>query len=116
MDHLEKAVLEVKVHQQRLVASPENDVYRQEDEIIQLLESITEARKLISELKLNLKDERGLSTEEAVKSKTLLQTYATELKAYSLLVEALLNKIDTDNPKSKGAQVAKPFLITMLKG
>ena len=116
MDHLEKAVLEVKVHQQRLVASPENDVYRQEDEIIQLLESITEARKLISELKLNLKDERGLSTEEAVKSKTLLQTYATELKAYSWVVEALLNKIDTDNPKSKGTQVAKPFLITMLKG
>ena len=116
MDHLEKAVLEVNVHQQRVVASPENDVYRQEDEIVQLLESITEARKLISELKLNLKDERGLSTEEAVKSKTLLQTYATELKAYSLLVEALLNKIDTDNPKSKGTQVAKPFLITMLKG
>ena len=116
MDHLEKAVLEVKVHEQRLVASPENDVLRKEDEIVQLLESITEARKLISELKLNLKDERGLSTEEAVKSKTLLQTYATELKAYSLLVEALLNKIDTDNPKSKGAQVAKPFLITMLKG
>jgi signal transduction histidine kinase len=116
MAHLEKPVLEVKVHQQRLVASPENDVYRQEDEIIQLLESITEARKLISELKLNLKDERGLSTEEAVKSKTLLQTYATELKAYSWVVEALLNKIDTDNPKSKGTQVAKPFLIMMLKG
>jgi signal transduction histidine kinase len=116
MDHLEKAVLEVNVHQQRVVASPENDLYRQEDKIVQLLESITEARKLISELKLNLKDERGLSTEEAVKSKTLLQTYATELKAYSWLVEALLNKIDTDNPKSKGTQVAKPFLIMMLKG
>src|SRR4028118_1093055 len=73
MDRLEKAVLGVKVHQQRVVASPENDLYRQEDEIIQLIESLTEARKLISELKLNLKAERGLSTEEAVKSKTLLQ-------------------------------------------
>jgi signal transduction histidine kinase len=116
MDHLEKAVLEVKVHQQRVIATPENDVRRQQYEVIRLLESINEARQLIFELKSNLNDERGHLTEDAAKSKTLLQTYNIELKLYSQLVQSLSEKIDTDNPESSRAQVAKPILMTILKG
>jgi hypothetical protein len=52
--HLEKAVMEVKLHQQRMIIAPENKAVQQ-DEIIKLLDTISEAREALYELKLNLK-------------------------------------------------------------
>jgi two-component system NtrC family sensor kinase len=114
-DNLEKAVMEIKFHQQRMIIAPENNVYQQ-DEIIKLLDSISKARENLYELKLNLKDFNNFPGEEAAKSKTLLHICDTELESYTQLVQSLLQKIDDDNPAPKEIQAAKQDLWKTTKG
>ena len=113
-DNLEKAVSEIKFHQQRMIISPENNVYQQ-DEIIKLLSSLTKARKNLYELKLSLKDFKNFPGEEAAKSKTLLHICDTDLEFYTQLVQSLLQKIDDDNPAPE-IQAAKQDLWKTTKG
>ena len=113
-DNLEKAVSEIKFHQQRMIISPENNVYQQ-DEIIKLLSSLTKARKNLYELKLSLKDFKNFPGEEAAKSKTLLHICDTDLESYTQLVQSLLQKIDDDNPAPE-IQAAKQDLWKTTKG
>jgi len=113
-DNLEKAVSEIKFHQQRMIISPENNVYQQ-DEIIKLLDSLTKARENLYELKLSLKDFKNFSGEEAAKSKTLLHICDTDLESYTQLVQSLLQKIDDDNPAPE-IQAAKQDLWKTTKG
>ena len=113
--HLEKAVMEVKLHQQRMIIASENKAVQQ-DEIIKLLDTISEAREALYELKLNLKDFNTFPVEEAAKSKILLRTCDTELKSYTQLIQSLLQKIGTDNPASKEIQASKQVLWKTIKG
>jgi signal transduction histidine kinase len=113
-DNLEKAVSEIKFHQQRMIISPENNVYQQ-DEIIKLLDSLSKARKNLYELKLSLKDFKNFPGEEAAKSKTLLHICDTDLESYTQLVQSLLQKIDDDNPAPE-IQAAKQDLWKTTKG
>jgi signal transduction histidine kinase len=115
VDHLEKAVMEIKFHQQRMIIAPENNVYQQ-DEIIKLLDSISKARENLYELKLNLKDFNNFPGEEAAKSKTLLHFCDTDLESYTQLVQSLLEKIDDDNPAPKDIQTVKQDLWKTTKG
>jgi signal transduction histidine kinase len=114
-DNLEKAVSEIKFHQQRMIITPENNVYQQ-DEIIKLLDSISKARENLYELKLNLKYFNNFAEKEAAKSKTLLHICGTELESYTQLVQSLLEKIDDDNPAPKEIQTAKQDLWKTTKG
>jgi len=113
-DNLEKAVSEIKFHQQRMIISPENNVYQQ-DEIIKLLSSLSKARENLYELKLSLKDFKNFPGEEAAKSKTLLHICDTDLESYTQLVQSLLQKIDDDNPAPE-IQAAKQDLWKTTKG
>jgi signal transduction histidine kinase len=115
VDHLEKAVMEIKFHQQRMIIAPESNVYQQ-DEIIKLLDSISKARENLYELKLNLKYYKSFPGEEAAKSKTLLQICDTDLESYTQLVQSLLEKIDDDNPAPKDIQAVKQDLWKTTKG
>jgi signal transduction histidine kinase len=113
-DNLEKAVSEIKFHQQRMIISPENNVYQQ-DEIIKLLSSLSKARENLYELKFSLKDFKNFPGEEAAKSKTLLHICDTDLESYTQLVQSLLQKIDDDNPAPE-IQAAKQDLWKTTKG
>ncbi len=115
VDHLEKAVMEIKFHQQRMIIAPESNVYQQ-DEIIKLLDSISKARENLYELKLNLKYYKSFPGEEAAKSKTLLDICDTDLESYTQLVQSLLEKIDDDNPAPKDIQAVKQDLWKTTKG
>jgi signal transduction histidine kinase len=115
VDHLEKAVMEIKFHQQRMIIAPESNVYQQ-DEIIKLLDSISKARENLYELKLNLKYYKSFPGEEAAKSKTLLHICDTDLESYTQLVQSLLEKIDDDNPAPKDIQAVKQDLWKTTKG
>ncbi len=115
VDHLEKAVMEIKFYQQRMIIAPENNVYQQ-DEIIKLLDSISKARENLYELKINLKYYKSFPGEEAAKSKTLLQICDTDLESYTQLVQSLLEKIDDDNPAPKDIQAVKQDLWKTTKG
>ncbi len=115
VDHLEKAVMEIKFYQQRMIIAPENNVYQQ-DEIIKLLDSISKARENLYELKLNLKYYKSFPGEEAAKSKTLLDICDTDLESYTQLVQSLLEKIDDDNPAPKDIQAVKQDLWKTTKG
>ena len=96
MDKLEKSILEVNLYQQQLTLEPENQVRQQED-ISELLASIDEARRFIAELKSDLRNDEWIPKEYASKFKTLLQTYDTELEAYTLLVQSLSQKVEVDS-------------------
>lgn len=112
--HLEKAVIEVKLHQQRMIIAPENNA-AQQDKIIKLLNTISEAREALYELKLNLKDFKAFPVEEAAKPKTLLRTCDSELESYTQLVQSLLEKISTDNLAPQEIQAAKQVLWKTIK-
>ncbi|MBD0303210.1 MAG: two-component sensor histidine kinase, partial [Tolypothrix sp. T3-bin4] len=96
MDELEKAILEVNLYQQRLIFEP-NNLARQQEEIDELMASIDEARKFIAELKADLKKDDTIPQEYAFRLKRLLQTYDTELKSYTLLVQLLSNKLEDND-------------------
>ncbi len=115
VDHLEKAVMEIKFHQQRMIMAPESNGHQQ-DEIIKLLDSISKARENLYELKINLKYYKSFPGEEAAKSKTLLQICDTDLESYTQLVQSLLEKIDDDNPAPKDIQAVKQDLWKTTKG
>lgn len=114
-DNLEKAVSEIKFHQQRMIIAPENNVYQQ-DEIIKLLDSISKAREKLYELKLNLQYFNKIAEKEAAKSKTLLQFCDTDLESYTQLVQSFLEKIDDDNPAPKDIERVKQDLWKTTKG
>ena len=115
MAYLEKAMLQVKVNQQRTIAAFETNTQKQE-EVAKLLESLTEARTYLSELQSNLKEDRGVSGDYATKLKTLLETYDAELESYTQLVQLLLQKVDTDNPTPREIQEAKQILSRTIRG
>jgi len=114
-DNLEKAVSEIKFHQQRMIIAPENNVYQQ-DELIKLLDSISKARENLYELKLNLQYFNKFAEKEAAKSQRLLQFCDTDLESYTQLVQSLLEKIDDDNPAPKDIQTVKQDLWKTTKG
>jgi signal transduction histidine kinase len=109
IDHLEKSILKVNFYHQKLLLSSEKRTH-QRQEIPQLLKSITTARKLLQDLKLNLKDYQGIPADDAVKLKSLLQIYDTELLSFTQLVESYPQKADSDNQISIKIQLAKPIL------
>jgi signal transduction histidine kinase len=109
IDHLEKSILKVNLYQRGIILSPENSI-RQKYEVIQLFKSITEARELLSKLKLSLKDYQGIPVEDAVKLKILLQTYDTELESFIQLIHSDSKNLDVDNLTPKEIQAAKQFL------
>lgn len=112
--HLEKAIMNLKLHQQRMIISPENNAVQQ-DEIIKLLNIISEARESLYELKLNLKDFDDFQIQEKLKSKTLLRTCDRELESYTQLVQSLLQKIDNDKATPQEIQAAKQVLWKTIK-
>lgn len=114
MARLEKAVIDVKIQQQQIMATPENNV-RQQDEIIKLLNRINEAKEHLARLKSKLKDDESLSREDLAKSNPLLQTCNTELELYTDLVQSLLEKIDNNNAGPREIQKAKRVLLTTIK-
>ncbi|MCA1992932.1 MAG: HAMP domain-containing protein [Coleofasciculus sp. S288] len=114
MDHLEKAVLKVKVHQQRAITTAQNTA-RLREEITQLRDSLITGRQLLSSLKFNLKNYRGLPGDDTVRLKTSLRTYNTELESYNQLVETLLQNLDTNNLTSSQIEVIKQILEMTLK-
>lgn len=81
----------------------------------QLRDSLITGRKLLSDLKFNLKNYLGLPGDNTLRLKTSLQTYNTELESYSELVETLLQNLDTDNLTPSKVEAVKEILEMTLK-
>ncbi len=109
MSNLEKAALEIKVHQQQALAASGN-ITNQQFEIKNLIGSLNEAKTYLYKLKYNLKDNRGLPDEFSAKCNTLLQSYNTELEAYNQLVQSLAQKVELDQPAAREVQAEKQIL------
>ena len=114
MDLLEQAVVDVKIRQQKIMATAENTV-RQPDELKKLLESINEAKGHLSTLQLKLKDDATFSGEDTSPSNPWLQTCNIELKLYSELVKSLLEQIDKNQATPGEIQKTKQVLWTTLE-
>jgi signal transduction histidine kinase len=114
IDHLEKAVVEVRFHQQRMLATPEENI-RQQDEVIQLLNIISEAKESTFELKLKLSDSGSVTTEFESRLKKFLQTFDQNLEAYSQLIAICLKEIKSDNIRSIEIKNKKQVLWLNLK-
>jgi len=115
IDQLEKAALKVNLYQKKAILAPENSTGKQEA-IAKLLNSINQAKKLISKLNFNLKSYNNIPTEEAVKLKKLLQTYETELDSFTQSVESRLQKGNSNNLTKSEIQAARQLLVMRSKG
>ena len=115
IDQLEKAALKVNLYQKKAILAPENSTGKQ-DAIAKLLNSINQAKKLISKLNFNLKSYNNIPTEEAVKLKKLLQTYETELDSFTQSVESRLQKGNSNNLTKSEIQAARQLLVMRSKG
>ncbi len=114
MDRLEKSIVDVNIQQQKIIATPENNI-RQKDEIIQLLNSLKEAQENLSRLKSKLKDDGSILGEDLAKSNPFLQTCNTELELYTDLVQSLLEQIDNNNAAPKEIQKVRRVLLTTIE-
>ncbi len=115
IDQLEKAALKVNLYQKKAILAPENSTGKQ-DAIAKLLNSINQAKKLISKLNFNLKSYNNIPTEEAVKLKNLLQTYETELDSFTQSVESRLQKGNSNNLTKSEIQATRQLLVMRSNG
>ncbi len=115
IDQLEKAALKVNLYQKKAILASENSTGKQ-DAIAKLLNSINQAKKLISKLNFNLKSYNNIPTEEAVKLKNLLQTYETELDSFTQSVESRLQKGNSNNLTKSEIQAARQLLVMRSDG
>jgi two-component system, NtrC family, sensor kinase len=109
MEHLEQSILGINFYQQRLVLVLNKNKHQQ-DEISKFIERIHTTRKCLIKLRYNLKNEPIFSGDYSVKLKIWLQTYDTDLKSYTLLLQSLLQKIKTENLTAKDIQAAQRVL------
>jgi signal transduction histidine kinase len=115
IDQLEKAALKVNLYQKKAILASENSTGKQ-DAIAKLLNSINQAKKLISKLNFNLKSYNNIPTEEAVKLKNLLQTYETELDSFTQSVESRLQKGNSNNLTKSEIQATRQLLVMRSNG
>ena len=109
IEQLEKAVLKVSFYQQMVILDSKNSI-SQRDVVTNLFKSITQSRELISQLKLNLQDYQDIPAEDAVKLKTLLQTYETELGSFTQSVQLRTQKVDSNKLTKSEIQTVRQFL------
>ena len=109
IEQLEKAVLKVSFYQQMVILDSKNSI-SQRDVVTNLFKSITQSRELISQLKLNLHDYQDIPPEDAVKLKTLLQTYETELGSFTQSVQLRTQKVDSNKLTKSEIQTVRQFL------
>ena len=111
---LEKSFATLKWHQQQITELGEEGK-PQLEEIIQLHNSIIEADQQISELKSSLKDHPPRASYYAAQSKTLLEICYKELGDYNQLVELLLEKLHTDQPKANEILAKAPSYLKKIE-
>jgi signal transduction histidine kinase len=109
IDELEKAILKIQFYQLRILAHPDNSV-NDDQEIYQLIQCITKARKLIYQLKLKLQYSQGIPTEDAVELKSVLQTYDTELLSFTKSVQWRSHTGEDNKQTKTKIQAAKQLL------
>ncbi|GAB4186996.1 MAG: hypothetical protein Fur006_26560 [Coleofasciculaceae cyanobacterium] len=114
LDRLEKAVLRVKLRQQKLMIAAEKNTL-QPTNIQQLQESITEANVQLSLLKENLKTERNLPADYAADLKLFMQVGQRAIVSYTELLQLLLEKVNASNSTSQTIQHQKQILQEMIE-
>jgi two-component system, NtrC family, sensor kinase len=109
LDQLEKAVLQVKLHQQQLMIAAEKNTL-QPKEIQELQESIAEANTQLSLLKVNLKTYQGIPGDYIAELKTFMQVGEQAINSYTELLQLLVQKVNTSNSTSSKIQGQKQIL------
>src|SRR5919202_502559 len=115
LDHLEKAVWQVKLEQQELIIASEKNELQPQD-IKQLQASIAEANIQLSQLKDNLKEYQTLPKGYVKNLKAFLQSCDQEADAYNQLLEFLLQKLSIPNPTVQDIQAKERILQEIVKG
>ena len=115
LDHLEKAVWQVKLEQQELIIASEKNELQPQD-IKQLQASIAEANIQLSQLKDNLKEYQTLPKGYVKNLKAFLQSCDQEVDAYNQLLEFLLQKLSIPNPTLQDIQAKERILQEIVKG
>ncbi|AFZ18543.1 sensor histidine kinase [Allocoleopsis franciscana] len=115
IDHLEKAVWQVKFNQQKLIISSQKNELQPQD-IKQLQASIAEANNQLFLLKYNLKDYHTLPEDYATDLKTFLQVCDREVDSYTQLLESLLQKVTIPNPTKKDIAAREQILQEIVNG
>lgn len=122
IDHLEKAVWQVKFNQQQLIiAFQKNELKPQQ--IQRLQASIAEADKQLFLLKDNLKDSQALPKDSqalpedyAMELKTFLQVCDREVDSYTQLLDFLLQKVTISNPREQDIKTRDKILQEIIHG
>ena len=115
LDHLEKAVWQVKLEQQELIIASEKNELQPQD-IKQLQASIAEANIQLSQLKDNLKEYQTLPKGYVKNLKAFLQSCDQEVDAYNQLLEFLLQKLSIPNPTVQDIQAKERILQEIVEG
>lgn len=115
MGYLEQAVLEIKLYQQRTVSAVRNQ-NEPKEEIASLLESLNEAHNHLSQLNSSLKDYPDISLNYAANLKTLLETYNTEILAYSNSVQLLAQQLNRANKTPLQIQTEQQIIEILING
>ena len=115
LDHLEKAVWEVKLHQQQLFIASRNKALQQK-EINQLQASITQANQLLKELQVNLKDYSDVPEDYAVTLKRFLQVCDHEIDSYNQLLHLLPQNVNNSRSSPQEIQQQQQILQEIIKG
>ncbi|HEY9611019.1 sensor histidine kinase [Allocoleopsis sp.] len=115
LDHLEKAVWQVKLEQQELIIASEKNELQPQD-IKQLQASIAEANTQLSQLKDNLKEYQTLPKGYVKNLKAFLQSCDQEVDAYNQLLKSLLQKLSIPNPTIQDIQAKERILQEIVKG
>lgn len=115
MGYLEQAVLEIKLHQKRTVSafSNQNDP---KEEIDSLIEKLNEANTHLDRLNSSLKDYPDISLNYAANLKALLETYDTEMAAYSHSVQLLAQQLNTANQSPLQIQTEQQIIEILING
>jgi signal transduction histidine kinase len=109
LDRLEKAVWQVKLHQQELIIAAEKNTL-QPREIKQLQKSIAESNDQVSQLKENFKDYHALPENYAAELKIFLHACDREVDSYTQLLQSLLQKVNLPNPTLQDIQAKEQIL------
>jgi two-component system, NtrC family, sensor kinase len=115
IDHLEKAVWQVKFNQQELIVAAQRKALQPQD-IKDLQASIAEANEQLFLLKYNLKDYHNLPKEYAKDLKTFLQVCDREVDSYTQLLKLLLQKVTIPNPTKQDIESRDKILQEIING